>query len=333
MSRELFSRLLQCNHCKSDNLSLDNANFKNSLKPEGKITCNECESVMPFVNGVLIAGKRNWTQNQKRNAYVYSDFWERSDEAMKYQRLTHEDELIELWRKSFGKGVLLDAGCGSGRHLSHWTQNDVKSDSFVMVDISDSIFQCRSYYEEINCTKPVIFIQSSVSEMPIKKQSISSTWSSGVVGLLEDQQHAIEELCRVSKSDIILGVLTEKTIAGKIYIAANLVKPFLNKVQSMKLLFMLSGLMARGAILILKLLNFFNLALSCIRKEHLNNILNDPNAIVRLQHSLYDPIIIPRIIKHPDSKYIEWGEKYDFKLKVHQTEIICDYFHFEGSNE
>jgi ubiquinone/menaquinone biosynthesis C-methylase UbiE len=333
LSRELFSRLLQCNHCKSDNLSLDNANFKNSLKPEGKITCNECESVMPFVNGVLIAGKRNWTQNQKRNAYVYSDFWERSDEAMKYQRLTHEDELIELWRKSFGKGVLLDAGCGSGRHLSHWTQNDVKSDSFVMVDISDSIFQCRSYYEKINCTKPVIFIQSSVSEMPIKKQSISSTWSSGVVGLLEDQQHAIEELCRVSKSDIILGVLTEKTIAGKIYIAANLVKPFLNKVQSMKLLFMLSGLMARGAILILKLLNFFNLALSCIRKEHLNNILNDPNAIVRLQHSLYDPIIIPRIIKHPDSKYIEWGEKYDFKLKVHQTEIICDYFHFEGSNE
>jgi len=288
---------------------------------------------MPFVNGVLIAGKRNWTQNQKRNAFVYSDFWERSDEAIKYQRLTHEDELIELWRKSFGKGVLLDAGCGSGRHLSHWTQNDVKSDSFVMVDISDSIFQCRSYYEKINCTKPVIFIQSSVSEMPIKKQSISSTWSSGVVGLLEDQQHAIEELCRVSKSDIILGVLTEKTIAGKIYIAANLVKPFLNKVQSMKLLFMLSGLMARGAILILKLLNFFNLALSCIRKEHLNNILNDPTAIVRLQHSLYDPIIIPMIIKHPDSKYIEWGEKYDFKLKVHQTEIICDYFHFEGSNE
>ncbi|MDG0965435.1 MAG: class I SAM-dependent methyltransferase [Opitutales bacterium] len=284
---------------------------------------------MPFVNGVLIAGKRNWTQNQKRNAYVYSDFWERSDEAIKYQRLTHEDELIELWRKSFGKGVLLDAGCGSGRHLSHWTQNDVKADSFVMVDISDSIFQCRRYYEEINCAKPVIFIQSSVSEMPIKKKSISSTWSSGVVGLLEDQQHAIQELCRVSKRDIILGVLTEKTIAGKIYIAANLVKPFLNKVQNMKLLFMLSGLMARGAILMFKLLNFVNLPLSFIRKEHLNNILNDPNAIVRLQHSLYDPIIIPRIIKHPDSKYVEWGEKYSFKLKAHQTEIICDYFHFE----
>ncbi|MDC0156702.1 class I SAM-dependent methyltransferase [Verrucomicrobia bacterium] len=309
-------------------MNLDKANFKNSLKPEGKVTCNECESVMPFVNGVLIAGKRNWTQNQKRNAYVYSDFWERSDEAIKYQRVTHEDELIELWRKSFGEGVLLDAGCGSGRHLSHWTQTDVKADSFVMVDISDSIFQCRRYYEKINCAKPVIFIQSSVNEMPIKKQSISSTWSSGVVGLLEDQQHAIQELCRVSQRDIILGVLTEKTIAGKIYIAANLVKPFLNKVKNMKLLFMLSGLMARGAILMLKLLNFVNLPLSFIRKEHLNNILNDPNAIVRLQHSLYDPIIIPRIIKHPDSKYVEWGEKYDFKLKAHQTEIICDYFHF-----
>jgi len=283
---------------------------------------------MPFVNGVLIAGKRNWTQNQKRNAYVYSDFWERSDEAIKYQRVTHEDELMESWRKSFGKGILLDAGCGSGRHLSHWTQTDVKADTFVMVDISDSIFQCRRYYEEINCSKPVIFIQSSVSKMPIKKQSITSTWSSGVLGLLEDQQHAIGELCRVSKRDIILGVLTEKTIAGKIYIAANLVKPFFNKVRNMNLLFMLSGLMARIALILLKILNFSNVKLPFIRKVHLNNILNDPNAVVRLQHSLYDPIIIPKIIKHPDSKYVEWGEKYDFKLKAHQTEIICDYFHF-----
>lgn len=328
MSRELFSSLLQCSHCNSDNLNLDKANFSNTLKPEGKITCNECESAMPFVNGVLIAGKRNWTQSQKRNAYVYSDFWERSDEAIKYQRVTHEDELIESWRKSFGRGILLDAGCGSGRHLSHWTQTDVKADSFVMVDISDSIFQCRRYYEEINCSKPVIFIQSSVSKMPIKKQSITSTWSSGVLGLLEDQKHAIGELCRVSKKDIILGVLTEKTIAGKIYIAANLVKPFLNKVRNMNLLFMLSGLMARGAILMLKILNFINLPLAFIRKEHLNNIINDPNAISRLQHSLYDPIIIPKIIKHPDLKYIEWAKKYGFVLKAQKTEIICDYFHF-----
>lgn len=329
MSRELFSRLLQCNHCSSDNLNFDKANFNNSLKPKGKITCNECESVMPFVNGVLIAGKRNWTQNQKRNAYVYSDFWERSDETIKYHKVTHENELIELWRKNFGKGVLLDAGCGSGRHLSHWTHNDVKADSFVMVDISDSIFRCRRYYEETNCVKPVIFIQSSVSEMPIKKRSISSTWSSGVVGLLEDQQHAIQELCRVSKRDIILGLLSEKTIAGKIYIVANLVKPFLNKVKNMKILFMLSGLMARVAIVLLKLLSILNLRLSFIRKEHLNNIINDPNAISRLQHSLYDPIIIPKIIKHPDSKYIGWGEKHGFMLKAQKTEIICDYFHFQ----
>ena len=164
--------------------------------------------------------------------------------------------------------------------------------------------------------------------MPIKKQSITSTWSSGVLGLLEDQKHAIGELCRVSKKDIILGVLTEKTIAGKIYIAANLVKPFLNKVRNMNLLFMLSGLMARGAILMLKILNFINLPLAFIRKEHLNNIINDPNAISRLQHSLYDAIIIPKVIKHPDLKYIEWAKKYGFVLKAQKTEIICDYFHF-----
>ena len=55
------------------------------------------------------------------------------------------------------------------------------------------------------------------------------------------------------------------------------------------------------------------------RKEHLNNIINDPKAIARLQCSLYDPIIIPKIIKYPDSKYIQWSEENDFKLKLHQT--------------
>ena len=329
MSKELFRRILQCNHCNSVNLNFNKANFNSKLRPEGKISCNECDSIMPFVNGVLISGKANWTKNQKRNAYVYSDFWERSDQAIKYQRLTHEDELLDTWRKEFKEGVLLDAGCGSGRHLRHWTQDDVRANSFVMVDISDSIFQCRKYYEEINCSKPVIFIQSSISKMPIKDQTISSTWTSGVVGLLEDQESAVREICRVSNQSFHLGVLTEKTIAGKLYITANLVKPFLNKVKNMKLLFMLSGLMARIVIVLLKLLNFINLRLSFIRKEHLNNIINDPNAISRLQHSLYDPIIIPKIIKHPDLKYIGWGEKHGFMLKAQKTEIICDYFHFQ----
>jgi ubiquinone/menaquinone biosynthesis C-methylase UbiE len=283
---------------------------------------------MPFVEGVLVTDNGNLTQNQKRNAFVYSDFWERSDKVIKFQRITHEDELLDSWRKEFKGGVLLDAGCGSGRHLMHWTQSEVKADSFVMVDISDSIFQCREYFEELNCTKPVIFIQCSISKMPVKDQSISSTWSSGVVGLLEDQQDAIRELCRVTKKNFILGVLTEKTIAGKLYIIANFVKPLLNKVKNMNLLFVLSGLMARVALVLLKLLNIMNLRLSFVRKEHLNNIINDPSAIVRLQHSLYDPIIIPKIIKHSDSKYVEWGEQFDFNLKAHKTEIICDYFHF-----
>lgn len=328
MSKELFMRVLQCNHCNSGNLNFSKAIFKSRLKPKGKISCRECESIMPFVNGVLIAGKANWSKNQKRNAYIYSDFWERSDKAIKYQRVTHEDELLDKWRKEFKEGVLMDAGCGSGRHLNHWIKNDVKSNSFVMVDISDSIFQCREYFEELNCSKPAIFIQSSINNLPIKDQMISSTWTSGVVGLLENQKSTLREICRVSNKTFHLGVLTEKTFVGKLYIAANIVKPLFNKVKNMKLLFMLSGLMARGAIWMLKLLNFLNLPLALIRKDHLNNIINDPNAISRLQHSLYDPIIIPHIIKHPDLKYIEWVKKYGFMLKSQETEIICDYFHF-----
>ena len=333
MSRGLWRRILQCNHCNSDNLNFNSAIFKDSLKPEGKITCKECESVMPFVNGVLIAGKRNWTQNQKRNAYVYSDFWERSDEAIKYQRVTHEDELLKSWRKEFKKGVLLDAGCGSGRHLRHWTQGDVQADSFVMVDISDSIFQCRRYYQELKCEKPAIFIQCSVSKIPIKERSITSTWSSGVVGLLEDQKSTLKEFCRITEKNILLGLLTEKTIAGKLYITANHLKPLVNRVKKMKLLFVFSGLIARMALGLLKVINWLNLTPSFMRKEHLRNLVEDPKSVNRLQHSLYDPIIIPRIIKHPDSKYVNWANQFNFELKTHQTEILCDYFHLEGNNE
>jgi hypothetical protein len=164
--------------------------------------------------------------------------------------------------------------------------------------------------------------------MPVKDQAISSTWSSGVLGLVEDQQNAMQELCRVTKTYFLLGVLTEKTIAGKIYIAANFLKPFTNKINNMNLLFLLSAFIATVTLFSLKLLRLTKLNLSFMRKEHLNNLINDPEAIARLQYSLYDPIIIPKIIKHPDTKYIQWGKGNNFKLKLHQTEIICDYFHF-----
>ena len=189
MSKELFSQVLQCNRCNSDELNFKDTSFQKPLKPEGEIKCNLCNSKMHFCDGVLIADKNAWTPNQKRNAYVYSDFWERSDQIIKYDRITHEDELLDSWRKEFKGGVLLDAGCGSGRHLLHWTQSEVNADAFIMVDISDSIFQCRKYFEELNCSKPVIFIQCSIDKVPLKDKSISSTWSSGVIGLISSLEY------------------------------------------------------------------------------------------------------------------------------------------------
>ena len=197
-----------------------------------------------------------------------------------------------------------------------------------MIDISDSIFQCRKYFEEVNCRKPAIFIKSSICKMPIKNEAISHCWSSGVVGLMDNQKNALRELCRVCNRSLTLGVLTEKTVIGKLYLIANFIKPFLNRVKNMNTLFIISGLIARVALGLLRLLYFFGFCPSFIRKKQLQKIINDPNSIDRLKYSLYDPIIIPKIVKHPDSKYIEWGEEFTFKLKAHHTEILCDYFHF-----
>ena len=333
MNKEFLNRILQCNQCSSDNLDFNNVSFKSSLKPEGKIICNSCNSKMHFYDGVLIIDKVILTSNQKRNAYVYSDFWERSGQVIKYDRLTHEDELLASWRREFSEGVLLDAGCGSGRHLIHWTQPDVKADSFIMVDISDSIFQCRQFYEELKCKKPILFIQSAICNMPIKEKTISNTWSSGVVGLIDDQQGALKKLLLITKKHFFFGVLSEKTIAGKLYIAANCFKPILNKINKMSILFIIALFVAKIVLNTLKILNWLNITLSFIRKDHLINIVEDPKSVTRLQHSIYDPIIIPKIIKHKDSDYINWANQSNFTLKTHQTEIICDYFHFEGANE
>ena len=328
MNLELLKKVLQCNHCKSDELNFNDVCLSNPLKPQGKIICANCKKSMDFRDGVLITDKKQWTSNQTRNAYVYSDFWQRSDDAYKYNRITHEDELIIDWRKNFNEGIFLDAGCGSGRHLFHWTHPEVLCDALVLVDISNSIFQCREYYESLNTNKPAIFIQCSVSELPIKSKVISSLWSSGVIGLLENQKKAIGELCRVTKGNIHIGVLSEKTLAGKMYLAANFIKPIFNRVKSMNILFMLAGFLSRMALLVLKIIYKLNLDLSFIRKTHLKNILNDPNSVERLKHSLYDPIIIPKIVKYKDINYIKWVSEGGFTLDSHETELICDYYSF-----
>ena len=97
----------------------------------------------------------------------------------------------------------------------------------------------------------------------------------------------------------------------------------------MNTLFIISGLIARVALGLLRLLYFFGFCPSFIRKKQLQQIINDPNSIDRLKYSLYDPIIIPKIVKHPDSKYIEWGEEFTFKLKAHHIKFYTTIFIFE----
>ena len=144
--------------------------------------------------------------------------------------------------------------------------------------------------------------------------------------MVEDQNKALKELLRVSKERLNLSVLTDKTMTGKLYIWANLFKPLINKINNFELLYSITGVLAFLVLSLFKTLHFFRFYTPLLRKNTIEALLNEKRALQRTQWGLYDPMIIPKIKKHPDSFYVQQAQQAGFSLNFHTTELISDYY-------
>jgi len=325
MNQSDLLKLLICSRCKSQQLNSKEVELKN-LVFCGSIYCESCNHQMSFVDGVLYVEKQGEFK-PSRLELAYEAFWKHSSDNYDTDSLTNDREKFKGYASYFSNQVVLDAGCGNGRSLDMFFSYGASA--VILIDITSSIHKAQQLAVESFAKYPVLCIRCSISEIPISKSAAETVWTSGVVGLIPNQEEAMDEIFRVSSKGVLLGVLTEKTMIGKVYLLANHTKFIINRIKNFDLLFGLSGFLAKFIFLLLKILWFTRIKLVGLDRKTLQNILQDPKSLRRIQMSLFDPIIIPKVVKHNDNFYKEVGNKNGYDLTSHNVINICDYFLFD----
>ncbi len=300
------------------------------LLEEKAVVCSYCSALYPLKEGVIIFEELKQDKKSERLEKVYSAFWEKGNDLFLEQDYNEQNQLLKEWKGYFDNETILDAACGNGRFAKEWV--DAKAQGIIFFDISDSIFLCQKQFQQKYPDTPALFLKASLLEIPLKSKSIGFTWCSGTVGLLHDQEVPTKELARITKKNLILGVLTDQTMAGKIYIGLNIIKPIINRINNLNILFKLCGIMAYLMVLSFRVLYFLRLNLSFLPRKSLEKILQDKNNIRRIQCSLFDPMIIPKVIKKSDSFYTEHAKSMNQLMVETKRDYLCDYYLFEEKN-
>ena len=330
--RELL-RCPKCGNVRLDYIKFDDQDF-HALK--GSITCSQCSLVIIIQNGVLICvggdEDSSLSKIDKRNQKVYKETWRRGYEAYKEVNLTSEQELFNLWKNYFRANTMMDAGCGAGRLIETYAKLDI--DSIIFVDISDAIFQCRENYLKYSKNKyEALFIKASIKNLPIRDNHIDFTLSTGTINITSDQDASLNELFRITKNNFLLGIITDKTLIGKTYIATNVIKPFINRINNFNLLFRISGILSYIVFIFFKMLLLTGILDKISGKDEIKKILGYKKCVSRLRYTIFDPLTVPIITKKEDTFYIDFANRNNYLLIKQTTTSLMDYYLFEGKKD
>jgi ubiquinone/menaquinone biosynthesis C-methylase UbiE len=100
-------------------------------------------------------------------------------------------DILKLAGENSGLAIL-ECGCGPGGILSEINSTD---NLLAGVDINFSYLSKA----QSDCDSTHNMLQADIQNLPFKNNSFDVTYCAGVLGYLEEDQHAIREICRVTK--------------------------------------------------------------------------------------------------------------------------------------
>ena len=158
------------------------------------VRCTVCRRVFSIRGGVLDLTPEDLPALTKETVRQFGNSWSSHEYLAPYQEKQFLDWIAPLRPEDFNSKVVLEAGCGKGRH------------SFVMagygparlysVDLSDAITLAASYtkaFADVYC------IRSNLLRLPFEDASMDIVVCLGVLHHLEDPKAGLRELWRVLK--------------------------------------------------------------------------------------------------------------------------------------
>jgi SAM-dependent methyltransferase len=157
---------------------------------EGKLVCSGCKAAFPIIRGVprILSAELSSAKRATAEAFGY--------EWTHYSKLTAADEAEFLdWIKPltpecFVGRVVLDAGCGKGRHIALAAQFQARE--VVGVDLSDAV---DAAYQNTRHLPNVHVVQADIFDLPFARH-FDLIYSIGVLHHLPDPKRGFLSLTR-----------------------------------------------------------------------------------------------------------------------------------------
>lgn len=202
-----INSILKCNICDSAYELLSKPNESKELTGT-HLQCLSCKIKYPFIDDVIIFENKK-KDLVKYQSDVYSYWWKSSHKNVVYDDEKNKkifNSTISFEMEKINNIVVLDAGCGNGRFSK--IISNYNPSLFIIVDISDGIFEAKKNLKEKNIN--FLAIKGDISEIPFKDEVVDFAYSWGVIHHTENPEKTFKNICRPIKKNGTLGIYVYK---------------------------------------------------------------------------------------------------------------------------
>lgn len=134
---------------------------------EGALTCADCGVNFPIIGGIpRFVGEREWASREKfRTAENFGRQWKFFKKLVPLYRKQFLDWVRPVSEEFFRDKVILDAGCGKGRHL-HWA-SEFGARIVIGADLSLAV---EASFEHHRHKANVLIIQADLTQLPVRDE-------------------------------------------------------------------------------------------------------------------------------------------------------------------
>jgi len=156
----------------------------------GPLTCTRCARGVPVVDGVarFVEAPADETARRTQESFGYE--WTHFTDWQPSGLRNFSDYFAGVDLASLRDAIVLDAGCGMGRHARQMAGHAA---GVVALDFSQAIDQARRNVDGLD---NVICVQGDLFELPLAEESFDYVYSLGVLHHLAETEQALAALAR-----------------------------------------------------------------------------------------------------------------------------------------
>jgi len=155
---------------------------------EGSLACSACSVDFPIVRGIPRLVPAELSDEKRATAAAFGYEWTHYSELTGQYRAEFLDWIHPLQPETFRDLVVLDAGCGKGRHA--WLSAEFGARDVVGIDLSDAV---EAAYQNTRQLPNVHILQADIYHLPMLAP-FDLFYSIGVLHHLPDPKHGFLSL-------------------------------------------------------------------------------------------------------------------------------------------